>query len=76
MITQEEKYGLDHELVKGVPTADTVSKWTGGAMKKAHGLSIRAAWYWAGTPGVIANAPRFRPIAHAGELMDQVSSPE
>jgi hypothetical protein len=29
MITQEEKYGLDHGLVKGVPTTDAVSKWTG-----------------------------------------------
>jgi phosphoglycerate dehydrogenase-like enzyme len=76
MITQEEKYGLDHELVKGVPTADAVSKWTGGAMKKVHALSARAAWHWAWTPRVIANAPRLRLIARAGELMDQVSSPE
>jgi hypothetical protein len=30
MITQEEKYGLDHGLVKGVPTTDAVSKWTDG----------------------------------------------
>ena len=35
MITQEEKYGLHHGLVKGVPTADAVSKWAGDANEES-----------------------------------------
>lgn len=51
MITQEEKYGLDHGLVKGVPTTDAVSKWTGRtATESAHAVGTSRP-HPSGNPG-------------------------